>query len=727
MFKYLGLSFSYILYLLILGQGCSALKGVDHVVTVPIPNFDSIKEIRSVSIPELKVTNAPAKKEIKASDQIIAIDDPALDIDKLEKELDEIEKELTPSSSKLSKPEVVERRPIEQPKLEPIKKDIKKLAQTFEEIKYKEEEKAELENDEVKQLIATNSSEQLNNDPGIQHYGFEATSEVELVSYEVTFASGIESLLAQIEEDALNSEASVPTNAMALNQDSPLVKNTYDPSDPSLLSSFSSEKIDLNEIQDIVKKKEASTEKSDELVMINYEEAKPKSPANSVISDRVNAAIERELKPSALNLSNVPMVTQVPTVKSVGINPVIQQIKQMPTPGKRASKKNVQKSRLTIIALEGDIGHQVSGTVQNFSFIPSFDDGLTIQDFNEGEIYFDYSLLNESGMVRGAVVKNHFVRTTVELPLGAEYSKVEVPLLTQESLSDFIDKHELSGYGGFFLIDLGELLQDVEIEQLGKKNGQTYERRFFLDENLKVVGEGGNFRYVFFAGVVPGNININYLGVNGQETSKLGFVAPDEVTFDMSILQRPIEYSFSTNLQHTLGKTTTKLDLDVSRIVNVEDGKNPEKVAPGQYVLKTNWSIKGTRTYVELGHLDDSIFVGIDGDKKLELPSLEFVRELLTNFRLDSLNNECVLQVNFSQKVKNVQVFGENARGPAVFDLSYLDKDGIFTPELSPLTEKLLLLGNEEGIFNVFVEYENGAQDYLKSFCTTSAYLLEQL
>ena len=220
---------------------------------------------------------------------------------------------------------------------------------------------------------------------------------------------------------------------------------------------------------------------------------------------------------------------------------------------------------------------------------------------------------------------------------------------------------------------------------------------------------------------------VKYLGVNGRETSKLTFVAPDEITFDYSQLQRPIELAIETNLRHTLGKTPTLLDLDASRLLDVETGEPLDKQAPGKYVLNREWSIRGTRAYMEVGHLDDSLFVGVDGDKKVELPSLEFVREILTSFSLESLNNECVIQMSFSSQVKDIRVFGENARGPAVYDTNYLDKDGVFSPDLSPLTEKAMVIGNEEGIFNIYVEYENGAQDYLRTFCTPGAYLLEQL
>ena len=76
-------------------------------------------------------------------------------------------------------------------------------------------------------------------------------------------------------------------------------------------------------------------------------------------------------------------------------------------------------------------------------------------------------------------------------------------MISQESLADFLDKYELSGYGGFYLMDLGELIQDVEIEKITKSREATYEE-ISLNENLKVVNEGDNFRYVFFAGVLQG-------------------------------------------------------------------------------------------------------------------------------------------------------------------------------------------------------------------------------
>jgi len=81
----------------------------------------------------------------------------------------------------------------------------------------------------------------------------------------------------------------------------------------------------------------------------------------------------------------------------------------------------------------------------------------------------------------------------------------------------------------------------------------------------------------------------------------------------------------------------------------------------------------------------------------------------------------------FSKKLKGIKLWGENNRGPSTFEKSFLDNDGVFSPELSPLTEKMFLLGYEEGVYDILIEYEDNTQDYLKSFCSPSSYLIEQL
>ena len=258
----------------------------------------------------------------------------------------------------------------------------------------------------------------LNNDSGIEHYGFKVESTVALLDLENSLLGNMEQRFAAI-ENAKALETFVPQN-------DPVLVSGYNPSDPKMLESFDTPEVNIQTIQDIVKKKEASVAKQnnpDDLVFFNVKEEEQAAPvvaAAPTISDRVTAAIQRELKDPRMASANTPkvninsMVTGLLAGRTAKPKPSVDPIASAL---RRARKKN-QRSKLSLIALESDIGESISGSLQNFGFIPSFDDGQSIEDFNEGEVEIDYSLFNESGIIRGALVKNSFVRTTIEAPLG---------------------------------------------------------------------------------------------------------------------------------------------------------------------------------------------------------------------------------------------------------------------------------------------------------------------
>ena len=393
----------------------------------------------------------------------------------------------------------------------------------------------------------------------------------------------------------------------------------------------------------------------------------------------------------------------------------------------RDRKSRVQENQATLYAIEADLKKGFQDEVRNFDFTPSYDSNISLRDFNEGSISVEYSLKNQTGLLRGTILKNHFLRTTFEIPLGSEYSKFEIPLITKESLGDYLDENELDGYGGYFLVDLGELIEDVDIEKTSNDKSLAYEHRVLLNDNFKPVKDGSDYRYVLFIGVIPGSLNVRYLGVNGQETSKLTFIVADEMSYDFSQIERPHLLNFKTKVRNTLGSNSAPIDLSIESITSFLDEENPAKIAEASYEIKVPWSVKGMRNYFEFKYLEDSIFVGIDSDQNIELPSKEFIGEILQSFNMDSLGAECFLQLNFSNSVSELSIQAESEKGPANFDHTYLDRDGVFSPELSPLSQKFFAVGYEEGIYSIKVKYEDGRSDYLRTYCSPSTYLLEQL
>lgn len=728
-----GLYSMYIIYLLILGQGCSALDGVgvDQIVSVPIPSFENLSKVELPKISPVTVKEAPEEKII------------------VEKVIPEIF-----NSPKL---ENVKLRPILKTKEIVKKRSVptyqRPIAKSYEVTEPVNLESTLVSNEKLVEVAIAKKVEELKEhelsyDSGINHYGFNSSSETKLVSWSEFFGNSIEQELIAINEEAKNIEASKTsvltqdevTNKQASTVVNDSLPNNYDPSDPKMLAMFN--KPDLN-IEEIVKNKEeqaindqVESPSKDEMVLIDYkneEEVTLASQAQddltklvaSPISSAVQNVIKREMRPSDRRVIN--QLNSYGPGKSQAIQRLLKDDPKKDNNEEREEGVKKFKNRVTLYALEANLGGGFKGDVTNFNFIPSFNNNEVKEDFNEGSLNIDYSLNGETGILRGTLVKNYFIRTTLEIPLGSEYSKFEIPMITQDTLVEYLDSHNLEGSGGYYLVDLGEYLEDVDLEKNSKEKRNIYEHRVLLDDEFKIVKEGQGYRYVLFIGVEPGNINVRYLGINGQETSKITFLAPDELTYDFSQLERPVDLTVETKLQNTLGKKPSNLDISPENIINFLSGEKATKTAPGKFVLKTPWKIKGSRSYFELAYMKDSIFVGLDSDTALELPSLEFISEVMRAFQMDGMNSECLLQMNIQKPIRDILMSGESDRGPTAYDLSYLDEDGVFSSELSPLTRKLFVLGNEEGIYNVQIKYEDGSSDYLRTYCSPSTYLLEQL
>lgn len=702
-----------IVYLLVLGQGCSALKDQSDVVTLKLP---LVKPVVKKTLPKIALKKAPESKNL--------LEKQAKKMDKENTLLSLIER--APRKQLELKPKASQRKVTPKKKYEKLAyaKPLKKAYTIVEAAENIDgEEKLEKISDHQISLSENKSSQKqlLNNKLPVEHYGFEVASEVEVVAWSNAYPADLEQrLLALNNIDEKTDESLANSNNEVRVEDEVGTElasaSNYNPSDPKMLEMFQPQEITIEPI----KKEEEKSTQSDELVMIDYQNQDQENihdVAKVSLSSEVRKVIQREM--GSQNIVK-PITTQAKPQQSW--KDVL--ASKLGTDTKPRDME--QRNRVSLFAMSAAINKGIEGQVNNFSFMPTYDDTKVYEDFNEGRINFDYSLNGNSGVLRGSIAKTYYMRTTFEIPLGSEYSKFEIPMITQESMYNYLESNSLDGYGGYYLVDLGEYIEDVEIEKSGAR-GQVYQHRLLLNENFVKAKDNETIQYILFIGVEPGNINTRYLGLNGQETSKITFIAPDEITYDFSQMVAPSEYKIETYIRHTLGRDEKPLPLESGKITGFLTGEHPEQILPGEYKFSTPWLIKGSRSYLEFNHLGDAIFVGIDGDKKVTVPSREFIGEVLKAFQMDGLNQECLVQINLEKEIKDIKVFGESDRGPSVYDTAYLDKEGVFSAGISNISEKLFLLGNEEGIFNVRVDYADNTQDVLRTYCSPSTYLLEQL
>lgn len=703
---------SYFFYLIILGQGCSGISSKPHLVSFKIPSITT-PEIKELS--EVRLTSSrekiPHKKLYRIEDKFNTHEDLFA-----ENKDDRIETSV-------------------------IKKEIK-IQETVEVVLPKV---TKLTHNKIK-----NDERVLSLRMHINHSGFKvkALKPISIAKAYNGYLIKISERLAAIDR-ATENQAKQEKHKEKSDQDLEKSVASYDPTNKEAIENFEKDK--LSYIASAVEETKVSN--TDDIVFMDYSKKKSERPvskdniikneqdnfdrekarlalamasddsldkiANNDISHRVTNVIKREMGTAAVQTKAQNSYAQL--LRHFNKRGAVSQIMAEPSSEEEGSK-------MVIHAFHTEFGKEIGNAVHNFAMYSSTDNNKVYEDYNEGKIQYEYSLNGYSGLLRATLVKNFYARTTIEVPLTGEYSNVEVPLIDMRSLENYMDKNGLSGYGGHYLVDLGDYFEDVEISS-DQNREASYEQRVYLDENFKVIKSGKDYRYIFFIGVIPGNIRVEYLGANRSETSKITFVAPDEITFDLASAQPSHEVMFDLVLKNTLGVQNVPLDLDRKKLTTFIGQKNPMKISAGKYSLNIPWGLKGERTYIEVNHLSSPMFVGMDGNNKLELPSIEFVQEILKSFKIDELHsNECLMHLNLDAKeVVDIKVRGESALGPMTYEQSYLDKDGVFTRFVSPMSNKLFLLGNEEGIFTIQIKYADGKKDYLRTYCSPGTYLLEQL
>jgi hypothetical protein len=333
----------------------------------------------------------------------------------------------------------------------------------------------------------------------------------------------------------------------------------------------------------------------------------------------------------------------------------------------------------------------------------------------------------KSGVLRGTILRHGAVATKIELPISSQQKTHNIPLLTYDSVRNFLDKYEIDGRGGMYLADVSDNIEDVDIESVG--DGAAYERRVFLSENLKEVKIGKSFRYILFIGVVSGNATIKVLGHHGKMGEKITLITPDEILYDYLDIDSRNTINLELRMKNTMGSVTSLLNLDKENISDFITGTHPKKVSAGKYQVFRNASIQGMKKYLELNYLTDKIYIGVDKSRKLEVPSNEFVLEVLNQFDVvdSGLLDRCLVQINIDEEPVSIEYALDSSNGGELLEVLYLDNDGTFSDGISPMTRKAFFMGHMQGVVSLRVKTKNNAQKYLRSYCSSSTYLLEHL
>jgi len=111
------------------------------------------------------------------------------------------------------------------------------------------------------------------------------------------------------------------------------------------------------------------------------------------------------------------------------------------------------------------------------------------------------------------------------------------------------------------------------------------------------------------------------------------------------------------------------------------------------------------------------------------------MRFILSGVEGTKLGNRCLVQVNLENKIQNFEVASESVGASLMVQSQALDSDGKFYDSVSEKTKKLIIVGEshststhyDDGKINIKIQYTDGSQHYLSTYCSPNTYLVEQL
>jgi len=359
--------------------------------------------------------------------------------------------------------------------------------------------------------------------------------------------------------------------------------------------------------------------------------------------------------------------------------------------------------------------------VRNFDIRFSDDSKDIISDSGNGEVNISLLINNEMSIRRSTIIVKDMMPTTIDLVFEEGDDIAPVPMISNKKIESILSSQNFRGNESFLLVELDRATEDVDIDA-------KYSGKVFLNSKFKVVNRAdSDFNYILFVDAMPGNTIINFLNTKNETISKIIHLEAEEVYFEPNFYREVNEDEFDLNEENLLSKTIAPLSVDSADIMGLTFDSDFKKLTLNKYQVGNVLYPVGTRSYIQLNHLRETVFVGRWNTNQVTIPSETYMRFVLGQFSLGSVGSQCLIQINLSKKANSYSLSGQAADRMMGIQTKILDTDGLFYSDFSAESKKIFILGEEQGIINAKIKYTDGSEDYLQSYCSNSTYLVEQL
>ncbi|WP_408098324.1 hypothetical protein ACJVC5_05260 [Peredibacter sp. HCB2-198] len=387
-------------------------------------------------------------------------------------------------------------------------------------------------------------------------------------------------------------------------------------------------------------------------------------------------------------------------------------------PKEHASRLTIQLVGTDFVTTQSEVGFELR-----------FQDDLTeaIQDYGNGEVTIQNKLASARMNRSVTLLKRGFAPTNTDLIVEEGDAAVSVPAIEETKFNKLLAPYESRGPIGAVLVELDDAAEDVTLDV-------PYSAVMTLDGELNETKES-DFRYQLFVGVKAGNALLSYKDGRGEVTSKIIHIHERELTFEANFFEDVKNEAVKLFEEDLLGQEKTPLIISSEQVKQFATDKTAKKLNDHTYKMDFDKTLLGARRYLELGHQDEPVFVGLKENTTVEVPSENFMRYILSRFEGAKLGNRCLVQVNLSKKAVKFDVAAESVGMSLVTYTQVLDADGKFYDSLGEKSRKIIVVGenqgaeeySQDGKINLKVTYQDGSVDYLGSYCSPNTYLVEQL
>lgn len=428
----------------------------------------------------------------------------------------------------------------------------------------------------------------------------------------------------------------------------------------------------------------------------------------------------------AIASAKIKMSSQIPSGHQAKASDYSKRVAMVTTQVDRESRESEKAdqslSQVEIRVSEVKIGVGFDKPMTHFDFAPAYAGTDERISDDQGIILLENILSAGQGILSGSILKDGHMPLKVDLSLDQEneLTEINLPLISTTDFISFLEKQNLMGEGAHFLAEVAEGIVDVELDQ-------SYESKIYLSSDFKIVKEGEAFSFVMIIGAKSGNALLSYLFEDGEAAERLIHLPEGQIAYDYAQMRSKRTSRFKLMQQLPLASKPMPFDTNERYVGLFNSEVHSSQQAPGVYDLKLPAHPAAHRQYLELKHIEGSLFVGINGDATIDVPSDHLFVEVFNQFALNSLEGLCMVQLNLSKQAYKISYAGESKdHGMQVRSL-YLEKNGKFEAELSPISKKGFLVGEEQGVINLKIDYLDDSTEYLQTFCSPNTYLIEQL